>query len=239
VILVFDLDDTLYPERSFVQSGFRAVARYLERQHGVPAGRSLARMEAHLSVSRDGILDGTLRDLGLHSARRVRRCVSVYRLHTPHIRLSDAAERCLERFAALPRYVVTDGHKLVQRRKLQALGLDRRLTRCFVTHEHGLDCAKPSPTCFERIREIEHASPGEILYVGDDPHKDFVGLKPLGYRTLRVRQGRFRELRLDAAHEADAEIPDLDALTPARLRSLCGPTRPLRRGAEAARSATA
>ena len=30
-IIIFDLDDTLYEERTFVESGFRAVAEYLEK----------------------------------------------------------------------------------------------------------------------------------------------------------------------------------------------------------------
>ena len=35
-ILVFDLDDTLYPELSYVHSGFRAVAAFLGPVLGVP-----------------------------------------------------------------------------------------------------------------------------------------------------------------------------------------------------------
>ena len=31
-LIAFDLDDTLYPELSFVQSGFRAVARAVEER---------------------------------------------------------------------------------------------------------------------------------------------------------------------------------------------------------------
>ena len=36
-VLVFDLDDTLYPELSYVHSGFRAVAAFLSPLLGVPA----------------------------------------------------------------------------------------------------------------------------------------------------------------------------------------------------------
>ena len=31
-LIAFDLDDTLYPELSFVESGFRAVARAVEER---------------------------------------------------------------------------------------------------------------------------------------------------------------------------------------------------------------
>jgi len=31
--IIFDLDDTLYPEKKFIMSGFRAVAKYLSKKH--------------------------------------------------------------------------------------------------------------------------------------------------------------------------------------------------------------
>jgi putative hydrolase of the HAD superfamily len=41
VVLIFDLDDTLYPEISYVESGFRAVSAFLETQFGWPREASL------------------------------------------------------------------------------------------------------------------------------------------------------------------------------------------------------
>ena len=35
--IVFDLDDTLYPERDYVLSGFKAVASWAEARLGVPS----------------------------------------------------------------------------------------------------------------------------------------------------------------------------------------------------------
>ena len=37
MILVFDLDDTLYPERTYVESGFKAVADSLAQKFGFDA----------------------------------------------------------------------------------------------------------------------------------------------------------------------------------------------------------
>ncbi|WP_214515343.1 hypothetical protein, partial [Mycobacterium tuberculosis] len=41
MIVVFDLDDTLYDELTYVQSGFQAVAGYLRDTYGMPAGKAL------------------------------------------------------------------------------------------------------------------------------------------------------------------------------------------------------
>ena len=34
-IIIFDLDDTLYPEIEFVMSGFRAVSRYISKKYNI------------------------------------------------------------------------------------------------------------------------------------------------------------------------------------------------------------
>ena len=35
-----------------------------------------------------------------------------------------------------------------------------------------------------------------MVYVGDDPNKDFVNLNPLGMKTVRVLTGRFKYQKL-------------------------------------------
>ncbi|MGH9524884.1 MAG: hypothetical protein ACRD3E_20355, partial [Terriglobales bacterium] len=40
---VFDLDDTLFPEKLFVMGGFRAVAERVIKEHGVDISAVLAR----------------------------------------------------------------------------------------------------------------------------------------------------------------------------------------------------
>ena len=42
------------------------------------------------------------------------------------------------------------------------------------------------------------------MYVGDDPSKDFRGLRPLGVRTVRVLTGRHAALAVPS--DADAEF---------------------------------
>jgi putative hydrolase of the HAD superfamily len=58
--LVFDLDDTLYPERDFVLSGFQAVSGWLRLQGGVEGfyDRALATFERGV---RGRIFDEVLR----------------------------------------------------------------------------------------------------------------------------------------------------------------------------------
>ena len=53
---------------------------------------------------------------------------------------------------------------------------------------------------------------GDMVYVGDNPAKDFVSLTPLGVLTVRVLTGSHSETRAHSGHDALFAMPDLDAL---------------------------
>ena len=220
-VVIFDMDDTLYDEASFVLSGLRAVADFMSRQWGIPQKGALTAMR--LTLARDGrgaIFDATLKHYGHFSAKAVRLCLNTYRAHTPKIRLYPDARRALKRLRGYSLYVVTDGNPRVQRSKALALGLPSAVKQVIATWHHGRAQGKPSPYLLNRIAKREGALPGEVVYIGDDPNKDFVGIKPLGFRTVRVMRGRFRALRLPQAQEADRRISTLDEVTDALFKRL-------------------
>ncbi|MGE5606004.1 MAG: HAD family hydrolase [Bacteroidota bacterium] len=220
MILVFDLDDTLYEELTFVKSGFRAVAYYLNEQYSIPVQNGLDFMLRKLSSGRGRIFDDLLIHHGIFKKNLVRKCVSTYRLHQPEIKLYPEADACLERFRHYPLYIVTDGNKVVQNNKIKALGLDKRVKYCYITHRYGIKNAKPSPYCFVKICEREKVNPKEVVYIADNPHKDFVGIKPLGFKTIRVLQGQYRKLVLGNDYEAAHQISSLGELDEDQLNHI-------------------
>ncbi|MBD2768037.1 HAD family hydrolase [Hymenobacter sp. BT664] len=213
-VLVFDLDDTLYPELSYVHGGFGAVAAFLSPLLAVPAAALAADMVAEEAThGRGQVFDTVLRRHGCWSKSLVTSCLRTYRQHQPELVLYPDAERCLTRFAARPLYLVTDGHKEVQARKVAALHLNARVRHAYLTNRYGRHRAKPDPHVFELICRRERVGPGEVIYVGDNPRKDFVGIKPRGFRTVRILRGNYAHLEADAAHEAHERIHSLDELT--------------------------
>src|SRR5262249_51308558 len=124
------------------------------------------------------------------------------------------AERALRRLEGTLVGVLTDGMAAVQRRKLRALGLDRRVPCIVVSDDYGLDCWKPSPVPYRAALEQLGVAAGQAVYVGDNPAKDFIGARALGIATVRVRRpvGDHSGTVLDAAHEADVTIASLDEL---------------------------
>ena len=213
-ILVFDLDDTLYPELDYVHSGFRAVAVFLSPLLDVPAETLAAGMVAEEAVlGRGQVFDNVLRQHGRWSKALVAACLRAYRQHQPTLALFPDAERCLAHFAEWPLYLVTDGHKEVQARKVAALPLAGRVRHAYLTNRYGRHRAKPNPHVFELICRREDVGAAEVIYVGDNVRKDFVGIKPLGFRTVRILRGNYAYLTADAAHAADRSIHTLDELT--------------------------
>ncbi|MDJ1018242.1 MAG: HAD family hydrolase [Paracoccaceae bacterium] len=214
MILIFDLDDTLYDETSFVDSGLAAVARHGEENWGWDAEASLESLRVILL--RDGrgrVFDRWLESHGSSSRARVAECVKVYRHHRPTLALFPEARQMLDMYApTCPLYLVTDGHKIVQRNKVDALDLWSVFRRVFITHRFGLSAAKPATLCFERIRDAEGCDWPDMVYVGDNPAKDFVGLNPLGARTVRVLTGMHAGSKALPGHDAQYTIQRLDEL---------------------------
>jgi putative hydrolase of the HAD superfamily len=211
VIVAFDLDDTLYPEETFVRSGFRAVARALHERWGVDEDEAFGVMWTSLhDRGRGSQFDDVVAHFGLRQS--VRELVGIYRHHTPAIALPPESRAVLEALAPRPLYVVTDGHKVVQQGKIEALGLAPYLRHAYVTHRYGIHNRKPSTHVFELLMRRERCAPGDVLYVGDDPSKDFRNLRPLGVRTIRVRTGRCAHVVVPEAEDAERTVASIAAV---------------------------
>jgi putative hydrolase of the HAD superfamily len=210
MVLVFDMDDTLFDELSYVRSGFNAVAVMLAPICARPAEKLLKEMMATLQTKGRGrVFDDLLTGHGCFTRTLAKQCVDVYRRHRPKISLWPEAKACLKRHAAHPVYVVTDGHKVVQQTKATALGLPRLTKRVLITHRFGRRHAKPSPYCFQRIAEWERVRPDGIVYIGDNPAKDFVGIRALGFSTIRVRTGQHATVEAKRGYDAERNVASL------------------------------
>ena len=216
MVLVFDLDDTLYDERRYVESGLRAVAAFGEQRFGWPAAASFRFMRGVLDrEGRGAVFDRWLQAHGVISKALVRTCIGVYRGHTPRLRLFAPAARLLPKLARrMPLYLVSDGNLHVQRRKAEALGLAPFFRKLYFTHQYGVTHAKPSPYCFALIRQRESCHWADMVYVGDNPAKDFVALNRLGGHTVRVLTGLHRQAKARRGYEAQHVIAGLAALPP-------------------------
>jgi putative hydrolase of the HAD superfamily len=219
MVPIFDLDDTLYPERSFVESGFLTVARALEKRYDWPSIHSMNQMRTTLETEGRGqVFNRLLQSHGIFTKKIIQYCVDIYRHHQPDIQLNQSANQLLTHLKNQA-YLVTDGHKIVQQNKVNALHLDRRFKKIFITHRYGVQHAKPSIHCFDLIRRLEKCTWHDMFYVGDNPSKDFVNLTPLGVHTIRVMTGEHANVIAQPGYDAKYKINSLDAL-PSLLKEI-------------------
>lgn len=210
MILVFDLDDTLYDETSYVLSGFSAVAKYVQLKYSLPKDKAYEIMTNELEkTGRGRIFNCLLAKIGKDNAKNVKLLIGVYRKHIPEIKLYEDAEYVLKSFNNFPKYVVTDGNKLVQKMKVEALGVEKYMNKIYITHNYGLDKAKPSTYCFKKIASQENVKNNDIVYIGDNPFKDFINLKKEKYKTIRILRGAYENVKLSKEYEAGNEIKTL------------------------------
>ena len=213
--VVFDVDDTLYLERDYVCSGFRALETWALRRLGV-GGFSHVAWEIFESGGRGDVFDRALVRIGVDpEPALVYEAVQVYRTHTPMIRLLDDARDCLDRL--LGRVVlaaITDGPEASQRAKVEALDLRHWCSRVVLTEMLG--CPKPHPRAFESVEAATGVRGDACVYVGDNPRKDFAGPKHCGWRTVRIRRTGGLHTGVEAVHcgtaDADHEIRSLASL---------------------------
>lgn len=186
--VVFDLDNTLYPYRRFLRSGFAAVAAHLEHAHGVNgvwAFRWLLRASRR-EEDRGRELQECLAVLQL-SPRLVPVLLQVLRDHAPTMQLPRTSVRVLDRLRAdgWRLGVLTNGSPVVQARKVAALGIARRVDAVVYAVEHGNGKGKPDfDTFIEAARRLQ-VSPARTVFVGDDEQCDIAGAAAAGMHPMR------------------------------------------------------
>lgn len=212
-VIIFDMDDTLYDEYEYVKSGFKAVADYLAKNKDLNKDELFHWMWGYLELhGRGEIFNKLLEEYRIYSKALVKKCITTYRLHKPDIELPELSKQILNLLSSHCLYLVTDGNKNVQKNKVVALKLDSYMEKCYLTYRYGMHNSKPSPYCFNLISDKENVLPEEIVYIGDNPKKDFLGIKPLGYRTIRVMTGQYKDVKVPESDNADIQISSLSEL---------------------------
>ena len=212
VIVAFDLDDTLYRELDYVESGFRAVANYVEALY--PTTSNEAYQTLLESVERNGRgrqFDDLLQNFEAFSVRQRNVLVQVYRQHQPKIELPVEARSVLETVAAKGHrlFLVTDGNHHVQNRKVEALGIRSLVEHVYLTGRYGQEATKPGTKVFELMLRRARAEAADLVYIGDNPRKDFIGVRSLGGSTIRVRTGSFKDEIAAPGYEPDLTVDSI------------------------------
>jgi putative hydrolase of the HAD superfamily len=223
--VVFDLDDTLYPEREYVLSGFRAVAAWSEAKLAIPAEAGFAQLQSlfERGVRGDTFNQWLAANKKLDGAT-VRQLVEVYRDHQPAISPFPAVAAVLEALKKRALLgLLSDGYLATQQRKLAALNLAHFFDAVVFSDEWGREAWKPSAIPFEMVLErLGGVPPQSAVYVADNPLKDFLGARRTGLATLQVRLqgGLYADCDPPTASHNPDMVVDSISLIPSALERL-------------------
>jgi putative hydrolase of the HAD superfamily len=208
--IVFDIDDTLYLERDYVRSGFRFVGEWARHNLGIEDFADHA-WRAFEAGTRGSTFNCVLQQCGVDpTPKLIGTLVDLYRTHDPEIELLPDARDCLEGLAGrVALATVTDGPLESQRAKARALRLDQWMNPVVFTADLGGGFSKPHRRGFELVQEEIGHSGDECVYVADNPVKDFVAPRALGWKTIRVRRAQGLHSGVESGGGLDMEVPHL------------------------------
>jgi putative hydrolase of the HAD superfamily len=187
--VAFDMDDTLYDEVDYYQSGLAAAAAVMAEDH------NLDEKDAFNTIW--GIFTGgnhktafneTLDKLSIpYDSEYIGKLVHVLRCHSPQIALPADSRTVLETLKHKYRLaLITDGFLPAQKLKAHALEIEPYFDCMLFTEEWGREFWKPSPAAFEIMFDKMNLTPAQCVYVGDNPTKDFIAPNQLGMKTIRI-----------------------------------------------------
>lgn len=187
--VIFDLDDTLISEEDYIRSGYRAVAGLLASRLNLGQNKiakelfSLYRQDARLVFNR------LLEKYGVPVEREnILELVEVYRTHVPRLDFFEdviPVLTCLRKKGFITG-VISDGYVATQERKVQVLKLEELVDRVILTDRLGRDYWKPDVRSFSVFAQEFGISYEEMMYVGDNPTKDFYMKKQLPITAVRI-----------------------------------------------------
>lgn len=185
--IIFDLDNTLYPEKTYVQSGFKAVARYLSDKYKFDIDKLFSKiMDIFNEDGRGNVFDSLVNDLNIDEDVSI--LVYIYRYHFPDISLYPESIPLLNMLKNNYKLaLISDGRAFVQKRKVDALNIENYFDIIVFTDVLGENYWKPSIEPYKLVLSALDSDAKEAYYIGDDPYKDFKAPKKLGMKSIQVK----------------------------------------------------
>lgn len=187
MVIVFDMDDTLYPEASFVMSALAEVGKFAEEKWGYVQFQSTLK-KLFLDGEKTNLFQkAAVQSQGLElQAAQIEELLNCYRNHKPGMLpwYPDALEVVPQLAKSHPLGLISDGYLPVQSNKANALGVQRWFKEIIFTEELGRMHWKPALTAFNLI--MQRYPHEKYVYIADNPAKDFIAPSQLGWSTIQI-----------------------------------------------------
>lgn len=210
--VIFDLDDTLYDEITYVESGFKKVSLYVESKYSISKEVFFNSLMNDLKENgRGNNFNNVLTNFNIYDEDLLYRLINIYQKHKPNIKLYPNVENLLIQIKSLYGKIgiITDGTMIMQKNKIECLGLEKYMNILIYTDEYGIECWKPCIFAFKKCLRELNIKGKEMVYVGDNPKKDFYGANKLNINTIRVLKGNYSKSVVNKEYDADFYINEI------------------------------
>jgi putative hydrolase of the HAD superfamily len=212
--VIFDLDDTLYPEIEYCKSGMLSISKILAKKLSLSSEGVFEKIWSRfLSGDRDMLFNKILDEFGYeYDQSFILELIGAYRGHMPDIVLPIESESVLKELSReYTLALLSDGFMPAQRLKVDSLGIKDYFKEIVFSDELGREFWKPSTVGFEKILVNLNIAPEMAVYVGDNIKKDFIAPNKLGMHSIQY-------CRKEKIHK-DIEV-NADALPECRVDNL-------------------
>ena len=190
--VIFDLDDTLISEQQYIESGYSHIATILSEKFQKDEKTIFTELMDLFNENPTNVFNRLLSGNGIdYSQEMIINLVQEYRNHMPNIKFYDDVFPCLEMLKekGIKVGIITDGYANSQRKKLNALNAHYYFEEIIITDELGREFWKPHPKAFELMKNKFNVEFDEMIYVGDNPEKDFYISEIYPIITVRIQRG--------------------------------------------------
>lgn len=190
--VLFDLDDTLTSEEDFIKSGYQSVARLLALRFGLKQADLYKELFALYKADAKNVFNRILDAHGIpYTKEDILALVSNYRSHIPNVSFYADVLPTLTtlRKRGIRLGIISDGYAITQQNKIATLKAEDLFDHIILTDLLGRDYWKPDERAFSMMCEVFGLDYSEMVYVGDNPEKDFYIGKDHPILTIRIDRG--------------------------------------------------
>lgn len=176
-VVIFDLDDTLIAEKEYIKSGYREVARYLSEKYNVVQEVIYKELWEILKKGTKNVFNQWFEYHRItYSMENIKNLIRIYREHIPtELDYYSDVKPILKYLRKKNKKIgiISDGYISTQENKIKVLEAKKDFDKIILTENLGREFWKPHPRSFEIIRKYFDVEYEEMMYIGDNPKKDF------------------------------------------------------------------
>lgn len=192
-VVLFDLDDTLISEDDYIKSGYNHVAKVIENKYSLNASKIYDDLYRLYIEDSKNVFNRVLDKYGIkYNKEDIMFLVNEYRNHIPTIEFYDDVIPTITELKkrGIKIGIISDGYLSTQKSKAEVLGLYNLFDKVIFTEELGREYWKPHPKSFEVMKEYFDVNYDEMIYIGDNPEKDFFISSIYPIKTVRINRNK-------------------------------------------------